>query len=203
MVEVPSAPKGGRWPHRVARARADGQSLGEAEAAARERLVKKLADELVRLKAPVALELGASMADYKGLQYLAAGKRVATLRRRLGDWRRLAAWTAAQCGQPGYPDLQGFLAYLEARAGEPCGRTVLRSAFEALGYMEEMGQVPTSARVSATRLAASAVQELTAGLEGSRGALRRQAQYLPVEVAAAWEHVVACPDEPAYVRIYP
>ena len=166
-------------------ARADGQSLGEAEAAARVRLVAKLAEELARLNAPVAQELGASPDDHKGLQYLAAGKRVATLRRRLGDWRRLVAWTTAQGGQPGYPNLQGFLAYLEARAGEPCGRTVLRSAFEALGYMEEMGHVPPAERVSATRLAASAVQELTAGLEGSRGAQRRQAQYLPVEITAA------------------
>ena len=41
VVAVPSEPKGGCWPHRVARARADGQSLGDAEAAARERLIGK------------------------------------------------------------------------------------------------------------------------------------------------------------------
>ena len=70
---------------------------------------------MVRLQAPIVRELGATLTDTKGLRYLAAGRRAATLRRRLGDWLRLARWLAAQGAEAGYPDLGTFIIYLEAR----------------------------------------------------------------------------------------
>jgi hypothetical protein len=44
------------------------------------RYVKRLADELLRLQAPIVRELGATAEDPRGLRYLAAGNRVSTLR---------------------------------------------------------------------------------------------------------------------------
>ena len=200
VVAVPPEPHGKGWPHRLARARAEGKDLGVAEQETR--YVKRLADELLRLQAPIVRELGATVEEPRGLRYLAAGNnRVSTLRKRLGDWGRIARWVNAQ-GTVGFPDAGTFLAYLEARASEPCGRTVLRSALDALQYMKDLGKVPPADQVASTRLAVAAVQELTAGIEGSRGVARRQANYLLVRVVMGFERAVVDEEGLRYLRVY-
>ncbi len=152
----------------MARARAGGEDLEVAEQRVRGRLVTRLAEELVRLQAPVVLELGASRDDLKGLRYLAGGRRAGTLRRRLGDWVRVARWLSTQVFEGQYPTVSAFILYLEARASEPCGPTVLRSAVEALRYMECLGKIPADVQVSGAQIVMAAAREVTSELESPR-----------------------------------
>jgi hypothetical protein len=68
--------------------------------------------------------------------------------------------------------------------------------------MEDLGRVPLADQVASTRLAVAAVQELTSGIEGSRGTARRQANYLPVKVVRGFERAVLDEEGPKYLRVY-
>ena len=198
----PPAPKGGRWPTRTSRARAEGVGLEEADKKARQKYVDKLVTELKALKLPVVSQAGHSQAGEDRLGYLAGGRRTGTLRRRLGDWARLRKWLEGQDRAAGFPEVRDLLDYLEARAAEPCGKTVLQSAVEAVNFMETMGSVPAELRISHATLVVAAVEELSSRLGSRRHPDRRQANYLPVRLLVAFERAVVCEDRPAYTRLY-
>ncbi len=98
------------------------------------------------------------------------------------------------------PFTGAFITYLEARASEPCGTTVLKSAQAALRFMEGLGKIPLAEQVSMAQIVSAAVQELTAGLAGQRGRETRQANYIPVKLARAWESAIV--DDPDH-RLHP
>ena len=198
----PPAPKGGRWPTRTSRARAEGVGLEEADKKARQKYVDMLVAELKSLKLPVVYQAGHSQAGEDRLGYLAGGRRTGTLRRRLGDWARLRKWLEVQDRATGFPEVRDLLDYLEARAAEPCGKTVLQSAVEAVNFLETVGSVPAELRISHATLVVAAVEELSSRLGSRRHPDRRQANYLPVELLVAFERAVVCEERPAYTRLY-
>ena len=198
----PPAPKGGRWPTRTSRARAEGVGLEEADRKARQKYVDKLIVELKALSLPVVSQAGHSQAGEDRLGYLAGGRRTGTLRRRLGDWARLRKWLEGQDRASGFPTALDLLDYLEARAAEPCGKTVLQSAVEAVNFLEMVGAVPAELRISHATLVVAAVEELSSRLESRRHADRRQANYLPVRVLVAWEQAVVGEERTLYLRLY-
>ena len=201
QVPAPKAPGGGRWPHRAALAKNEGKSPEEVEDLARSRIIDQLVHDLVAMKAPVVQALGAEAGNLARLRLVAAGRRAATLRRRLGEWRRLVAWTRPGGQLMSYPHLAEVVGYLEARAGEPCGRTVPRSAAQALHFMEEAGQRPREERVAGDEALEATVKELTVQLD-KLGGERRQAQYLFIRIIVAFEDTVLDEARPAYVRYY-
>ena len=66
--------------------------------------------------------------------------------------------------------------YLEARAGEPCGKTCLTTFLSCFCIVEKLGQVPVELRFSSKDLVKGAVTELTRNLR-STGVI--QAPFLP------------------------
>ena len=89
-----------------------------------------------RLDLPVVAQAGQSLAGDDRLAYIAAGNRTGTLRRRLGDSSRLMNWLDIQSRGNQFTSTVDDLDYLEARAAEPCGKTVLESALEAVVVFE-------------------------------------------------------------------
>ena len=57
--------------------------------------------------------------------------------------------------------------YLEARAGEPCGKTCLTTFLSGFSFMEKLGQVPVELRFSSNDLVKGAVVELTRNLRST------------------------------------
>ena len=198
----PPPAKGGRWPTRTARARATGSDLAEADGVARQACVTRLVEELKRLNLPVVAQAGRSLGGGDRLEYLAAGKRTGTLRRRLGDWARFCKWLAGQSRADGFPAARDLLDYQEARAAEPCGKTVLQSALEAVILFETVGGVPPDQRISQDSLVLASVSELSAGLASKRPEDRRQAHYLPVKLVTRLEAMVMDEEQPKYRRYY-
>ena len=134
--------------------------------------------------------------------YLAGGRRTGTLLRRLGDWTRLRKWLEGQDPFSGLPAERDLLDYLEARASEPCGKTVLQSAIEAVNFMETVGAVPQELQVSHAALIVAAVEELSSRLVSRRAADRRRSNYLPVAILVALEQAVVEEGRPVYSRFY-
>ena len=54
----------------------------------------------------------------------------------------------------GQPGVAAVLEYLEARATEPCGRTVPQGVLDALKFIESAGGVPDADKVSSSPLRA-------------------------------------------------
>jgi hypothetical protein len=200
--DQPPPAKGGRWPTRTARARATGTDLAEADGVARRACVTRLVEELKRLNLSVVAQSGPSLGGGDRLAYLAAGKRTGTLRRRLGDWSPLRKWLAGQSRAEGFPAARDLLDYLEARAAEPCGKTVLQSALEAVIFFETVGGVPQGLKISQDGLVLATVSELSAGLASKRPEDRRQANSLPVKLITWLEATVMDVEQPKYVRYY-
>ena len=198
----PPVPKGGRWPTHLARARAEASGLGEAEAHARAKYISLLTQEVRVHNLPIVSVAGSALGGGDRLDYLAAGKRTGTLRRRLGDWARLQRWLVGQGLAAGLPSATYLIDYLEARAAEPCGKTVLRSALEAVRFFETVGGTGLDSRVSHSPLVTAAVIELTGKLSSQARGERRQAHYIPVQLIVAMERMVLDDTQAVYVRYY-
>ena len=135
---------------RLAKARADGlapPALAQLEEAKLARFRGRLVDEVVSLQLPVVEELSGVMDPAKHLGYLAAGRRASTLQAALGAWRRMRDWLETVAGVSRPRDAADVVAYLEARAAEPCGKTVLGLALDSLRFLEMIGRVPEGARL--------------------------------------------------------
>ena len=66
---------------------------------------------------------------------------------------------------PRYP--QEFALYLEARANEPCGRTVPGSMYKTFIFMEVAGEVEEADQMSRSNAVKNVLEEIAVRVEGS------------------------------------
>eukprot|EP00439_Symbiodinium_sp_Y106_P010341 s8037_g1.t1 len=83
-----------------------------------------------------------------------------------------------------------FVAYLEARAAEPCGRSVPGSCFKTLLFMESAGELLASAKISAHPAVRNCLEELSVELADNNLRGKKQACQLLVSQVCAMERVV-------------
>ena len=82
------------------------------------------------------------------------------------------------------------MAYLEARAAEPCGRSVPGSCFKTLLFMESAGELLASAKISAHPAVRNCLEELSVELADNNLRGKKQACQLLVSQVCAMERVV-------------
>ena len=137
-------------------------SSGNKEAAARERWLQELQQLLSRAQLPAAAG-GSSVRAAKG-------RRASTLEGHVRTWRRVADWVQAVFGCH-WPSSDQFVAYLVARAAEPCGKTVPTQCYKTLLFMEAAGEVAHEARISSHPTVLNTLEELKVSLSAEAGPL--------------------------------
>ena len=73
---------------------------------------------------------------------MSGGARASTLKKKLLGWKSARAWFQKVKGLSWPARLEDVVEYLEARAGEPCGKTCLTTFLSGFSFMEKLGQVP-------------------------------------------------------------
>ncbi len=86
--------------------------------------------------------------DRRLTKALVGGRRASTLRARVRIWEQYRRWLRDARGLEHPRAAGGFVDYLLDRAQEPCGRSVLRGAYDMLRSAEEMVGTPSAARIS-------------------------------------------------------
>ncbi|CAE7744931.1 unnamed protein product [Symbiodinium sp. CCMP2592] len=129
------------------------------------------------------------------------GRRASTLRKHVKTWERVVAWVRSAFGVS-WPSADHFAAYLQARASEPCGRSVPGSCLKTLMFMESAGEVPLDSKISRCPVIRNTMEELALvlGNQDLRG--RRQANQLLVSQVKAFEGLVMNEQAPRYVRAF-
>ena len=125
----------GHWPtrsHGAASLSAVDQSRQAGEDKQRRRWLAQL-QRLIATSGLPAAEAGISGRVGKG-------RRASTLRKHVKTWERVVAWVRSAFGVS-WPSADHFAAYLQARASEPCGRSVPGSCLKTLMFMESAGEV--------------------------------------------------------------
>ncbi len=169
----------------------DPQGRARAEGDARARAVSDLTELMTE----------AGGGDRGRLHLAAAGRRLRTLRKRVNAWRALRRWLLAARGRPHTDDVGDLLDYMEARAAEPCGRTVLDSLLALFGFVDSvMGRRGDDRWMADTRLA-SAAKELQVQLALHQGVPPRgPALRPPARLLSALESYIVDLSGDAYDR---
>ena len=124
-----------------------------------------------------------------------------TLRKQVKTWERIGLWIWEAFGVR-WPGIDHFVAYLEARAAEPCGRIVPGSCCKSLIFMEAAGELPEVERVSKQPAVRNALEELAVRLGNNDLRAVRQAPQLLVSQVEAMERMVLCSFAKRYVRCF-
>ena len=186
-----------RWPVRAERLAGDAKCQGQQrqlkEAAARERWLQELQQLLSQAHLPAAA--GGSSAR------AAKGRRAFTLEGHVRTWRRVADWVQTVFGCR-WPSSDQFVAYLVARAAEPCGRTVPTQCYKTLLFMEAAGEVAHEARISSHPAVLNTLEELKVSLSAEKLGPPKQALQLFVSQVCSMERLVLAEQMPRYVRAF-
>ena len=158
--------------------------------------VKELVKDLRLCGLPAVLAAEEAMDPDAHLRRCARGRRPATIRARVHEWRRASSWLKRAKGVP-WP-----LDYLEARAAEPCGVSCLDSILAAFGFYESAGEVPERDRLTRNPTVVNAVLDLRAEIARGRPAARRKAPLIPLALIVSLELVVCDARWPRYKRGY-
>ena len=141
--------------------------------------------------------------DRGKLRLAAAGRRASTLEKQLGAWRRFRVWMRARFGRDRLEDSSDWIAYLEDRAAEPCGRTVFVATLGLVHFMDgASGRVGSEAHANCPVLKC-ALKELQYRLESSgERALRTQALRPPLSLLKGLESFILDGENFAYDRAF-
>ena len=135
------------------------------------------------------------------LERLFTNDRASTLGARVRAWMTFAKWWIAS-GWCGFPDrANDFVRYLEIRAAEPCGATVINSATAALRFMEAAAAIPLGSRTGRDVWLIKQAEGLTAELRKGQ-APSRQEPRPPISVLVALENLLMDRSVPPTLRCY-
>jgi len=148
--------------------------------------------EATRHAADPALALGAA----------AGGRRARTLSKRVGAWRRVRAWCLDLYSVPFPRTVLHMIEYLQARADEPCGLSVIEGVAAGFSFMESCCGYPRGGRLVDHPLFESYVKELTAGYAAAGAGPPKQAPRYPVAFVLALEREVMDQGVAACYRCY-
>ena len=186
----------GHWPtrsHGAASLSAVDQSRQAGEDKQRRRWLAQL-QRLIATSGLPAAEAGISGRVGKG-------RRASTLRKHVKTWERVVAWVRSAFGVS-WPSADHFAAYLQARASEPCGRSVPGSCLKTLMFMESAGEVSLDSKISRCPVIRNTMEELALALGNQDLRGRRQANQLLGSQVKAFEGLVMNEQAPRYVRAF-
>lgn len=182
-----------RWPSRYAKKldlAGDNSTLRESvERSERARWLSELKKILIEAECPSVDEArpgGGSAA----INRVGKGRRVNTLRKHVKSWQRLREWLTATfyVVWPTMP--HHFAAYLEARAEEPCGKSVPGSILKTLLFMESAAELEDDEKIGHRSAVKNVVEEVNMRLEGEAPRFVKQAWHMPVALVIALEEAV-------------
>ena len=107
---------------------------GDPEACAKKEQGKraKAVDEMVMLMKEMCGGVDAQ------LRLAAGGRRAATLRKRVNAWKGFRKWLIHSKGRPTSTCVEDWLDYLEDKASEPCGMTVLSTIVGLMSFIDDV-----------------------------------------------------------------
>jgi len=162
----------------------------EAELSERERWKSALADLILEAGGPVVEATRQASDQALALGAAAGGRRARTLCKRVSAWRRVRAWCLDLYSVPFPKSVHHLLEYLQARADEPCGMSVLQGVAAVFSFMETCCGFPRGRRLVDEPLYDAFLKELYAGLAGAGGTPPKQAPRYPVVFILALEREV-------------
>ena len=207
MEKVPKigTAKLARWPTRLHRklelAGGNEYKRDAVEKEERTRWIRELRDLLHEARSP-ATEAQGSLEGADGSRRFGKGRRVATLRKHVKTWQKVRDWTLATFRHPWPETAEEFVMYLEARAEEPCGRTIPASIFKTLIFMEHAGEFPVEVQWGKAAAVKNALEEINMQLAERAPAFTKRAWHLPVRVVQAMEEAVLDVRLKPYARAY-
>ena len=194
-----------RWPTRLEkRMAAAGENVAlrqGVEKAERNRWIDELRHLLWEAKLP-AMYRDLPMDQVDPSLRFGKGRRASTLRKHVKTWAKARDWMRKTFGYPWPRYPEEFALYLEARANEPCGRSVPGSVFKTFIFMEVAGEVEEKDQMSRSPAVKNVLEEIAVRLEGSAPRFARKAWHLPVAVVKAMEAAVLDPELTRFVRGY-
>ena len=139
--------------------------------------------------------------DRGRLRLSAAGRRASTLEKQVKALSRFVAWLRARFGRDRLEGESDWVSYLEDRAAEPCGRSVLISIHGLAQFCDSVaGRVGSEAH-SASPEVKNALKELRYRIEESKGQdVRTQALRPPLSLLRGLEEFVVGPNNCNYDR---
>ena len=191
------------WPADIKRLEdASGRAVAEKQRALRARWVQRAADIVAEAGLPLYLTAQRTRDPQSTMGLVAQGRRLATIRRRVTDWRSARAYFLSEFGTPWPRKLEHVIEYVKVRADEPCQRTTLNSFHGALAFLERGGGAPEGMQLSKNPATRAAIEETTQRLFGESPVERRQAPRWPLVAICAWERKVVDGNEKEYDRMY-
>ena len=194
-----------RWPTRLDRLKAeaaDNVDLREkAERNERDRWIGCLRGILIEASVPVAREL----LDVRGLtltRRFGKGRRASTLRKHVKTWVKFRGWLMATFELRWPHEPCHFSTYLEARADEPCGKSIPASLLKTLIFMENAAEIPKGEQINNAPTIRNTLEEIALQLESVDMKPKKQALMIPVAVVVSWEKAVLDEDLPRFARAY-
>lgn len=192
-----------KWPTRLGKLIAvvgENENLRQqAEESERNRWIEELKILLREAALPVA-----EIEEWDGaeMQRVGKGRRASTLRKHVKTWIHARTWLAATFNTP-WPTRASQLAmYLEARAQEPCGRSIPTSIYKTFVFMEHAGEVPKEQQLQNEGALKNALEEINLRLQSLEPKATKQAMHLPVKIVESWERVVMDESLPRYIRAF-
>ncbi|CAE7206140.1 unnamed protein product [Symbiodinium natans] len=170
------------------------------EARDRARWIGGLSKLIRQASLPAAIGLAGAGAE-RAMQRLGKGRRASTLRKHVRTWSRVHEWVLGAFGVA-WPSAAHFVAYLEARAAEPCGRSVPGSCLKSLMFIESAGELHASDKISAHPAVRNCLEELSVELADKNLRGKKQACQLLVSQVCAMERLVVLDAAPLFVRAF-
>jgi len=162
----------------------------EAEEIERARWKVELVALIKEAGGPVVEATSRAACQDAALAAAAGGRRARTLAKRVGAWRRVRVWCLDLYATPFPKSVLHMIEYLQARADEPCGLSVLEGVAAGFTFMEDSCGYPRGRRLVDEPLFGSYLKELAAGFAGPRASGPRQAPRYPVGLVLALEREV-------------
>ena len=193
----------GKWPVKVRRREIAGTTQRQGAEDEKRKAAVSAAGEIVwEAGLPLAsLAKGASDPE-SVLSRVGQGRRYRTIQKRVASWLRAREWFCSSFGRPWPRDASDVLAYLEARLGEPCPRSVLWSLHSSLVFFEKGGGVREADRISSDPALRSGIEEMSHQIGEAGGKPRRKAPRTPLALLVAWERAVVDEALPPYDRMF-
>ena len=196
------------WPTRFARRTAvdlDDQQRAKIEEEERERLTRELVSLLRKAKL-IEKEKGedeGGRAQFWATRRHAMGRRPNTLRVHVRLGRKLVAYMLGAYGRPWFRDESDVMEYVGMRLEEPCGKSVPRSVWGTIRFLEQAAELGEQHRISSSPALRNFFDEVSRHPIWTENARQRtSANCLVVRIILGWEEMVMSPDEKKYIRVF-
>ena len=139
------------------------------------------------------------MCELSELRRTCKGRRSSTLKTHVKYCEGFLSWLSLSSGRLWPSSAMDLVRYLEARAEEPCGRTVLGTIQRSLVFVEAAGEVAACDAIDKHPAVLNLLEELNTTL-GASVRTKRRALQLPVNMVQFWEKTVCDESVEVYVR---